>query len=105
MTREHYERLLQELDDALLQMGDLVARTIASCVTALEERDVAQAKQLIEADSLIDNKRYEIEGQALLLIATQQPLASDLRTVASILIIATELVACPEIFDFCRGEA
>lgn len=102
MTREHYDRLLQELDGAILQMGDLVADTIAACMSALEHRDVAHAQQLIEADTLIDDKRYDIENQALLLIATQQPLASDLRTVAAILTIATEL---ERIGDYCEGIA
>jgi phosphate transport system protein len=102
MTREHYDRLLHELDDAILQMGALVSETISTCVAALEDRDVVRAKRLIEDDSLIDDRRYEIENQALLLIATQQPLASDLRTVAAILTIATEL---ERIGDYCEGIA
>ena len=102
MTREHYLNLLRELDDAILDMGDSVAITIASCIEALEQRDIVRAKQLIEADSRIDAERYGIENQALLLIATQQPLASDLRTIVSILTIATEL---ERIGDYCEGIA
>jgi phosphate transport system protein len=102
MTREHYDRLLEELDEALLEMGELVANTIGACVAALDRRDVVEADRLIQADNLIDEKRYGIENQALLLIATQQPLASDLRTVAAILTIATEL---ERIGDYCEGIA
>lgn len=102
MTREHYLKLLQELDDQILGMGELVSSTIASSMDALEHRDVAHAQQLIEADNEIDEKRYDIENQALLLIATQQPLAGDLRVIAAILTIATEL---ERIGDYCEGIA
>lgn len=102
MTREHYIKQLQDLDTAILEMGDLVAETIGASVNALEQRDVVQAKRLVEADSRIDDRRYDIENRALLLIATQQPLASDLRIIAAILTIATEL---ERIGDYCEGIA
>src|ERR1700730_8998773 len=100
MTREHYDRLLRELDIAIVKMGELIADTIQECVDALERRDIVRSKQLIEADSRIDQKRYSIENQVLLLIATQQPLARDLRNIVSILTIATEL---ERIGDYCEG--
>lgn len=102
MTREHYDQLLKDLDEAVLAMGDMVANTIAGCIRALERRDVVGARHLIQADNFIDEKRYEIETQALLLIATQQPLAGDLRNVAAILTVATEL---ERIGDYCEGIA
>ncbi|MBV9281603.1 MAG: phosphate signaling complex protein PhoU [Chloroflexi bacterium] len=102
MTREHYDQQLRELDAAILQMGDLVADTIVACVDALEQRDIVKAKRLIEADNHIDEERYDVESQALLLIATQQPMASDVRTVTAILTIATEL---ERIGDYCEGIA
>lgn len=102
MTREHYQELLRGLDDAILEMGNLVCRTIGDAIDTLERRDVAGAQLLISRDNEIDNKRYAIERDALLLIATQQPLAGDLRTVAAILIIATEL---ERIGDYCEGIA
>jgi len=102
MTREHYLALLKQLDQQVIDMGALVADTIGGCITALEERDAGKAQSLIEADNQIDDQRYEIEKQALLLIATQQPLAGDLRTVAAILTVATEL---ERIGDYCEGIA
>ncbi len=102
MTRERYDAMLQELDDQVLELGELVATTIESCVNALDTRNAAAAQRLIEADNRIDDKRYEIERAALLLIATQQPLAGDLRNIASILTIATEL---ERIGDYCEGIA
>lgn len=102
MTRDHYDKLLERLDLAVLGLGDRVAETIATSIRVLESRDVVGATRLIEADSLIDEERYHIENHALLLIATQQPLAGDLRTVAAILTIATEL---ERIGDYCEGIA
>ncbi len=102
MTREHYLALLKQLDQQVIDMGALVADAIGGCITALEERDAGKAQSLIEADNQIDDQRYEIEKQALLLIATQQPLAGDLRTVAAILTVATEL---ERIGDYCEGIA
>jgi phosphate transport system protein len=102
MTREHYELLLRELDSQVLELGETVASTIAQSIDALENLDVDLAQQLIEADGQIDQRRYDIESQALLLIATQQPMAGDLRTVTAILTIATEL---ERMGDYCEGIA
>jgi len=102
MTREHYEALLKQLDGEILEMGELVADTIGKCMEALDRLDVDLAQQLIAADNRIDGERYDVENRALLLIATQQPLAGDLRLVAAILTIATEL---ERIGDYCEGIA
>lgn len=102
MTRERYDSLLRELNEEVLTLGALVADTIEACVDSLEHRDAARAQELIEADNQIDRKRYSIENQALLLIATQQPLAGDLRTVVATLTVATEL---ERIGDYCEGIA
>jgi phosphate transport system protein len=102
MTREHYDALLRQLDDEILQMGELVADTIGRCVDVLENRDVDMAQRLIAADSRIDENRYDVENRVLVLIATQQPMAGDLRLVAAVLTIATEL---ERIGDYCEGIA
>ena len=102
MTREHYAELLKQLDGEILAMGDLVVETIGMAVDALGRRDVELARHLIEADNEIDKKRYDIERDALLLIATQQPLAGDLRNIAAILTVATEL---ERIADYGEGIA
>jgi phosphate transport system protein len=102
MTREHYQELLRGLDNAILEMGSEVCRTIGEAIDTLERQDVAGAQALKGRDTEIDGKRYDIEQDALLLIATQQPLAGDLRTVAAILTIATEL---ERIGDYCEGIA
>ncbi len=102
MTRKHYEAQLQQLDEQILELGEMVGEAVAACIKAMQERDVASAQQLIQADSGIDAKRYDIERRALVLIATQQPLATDLRTITAVLIIAAEL---ERIGDYCDGIA
>jgi phosphate transport system protein len=102
MTREHYDALLRQLDDEVLEMGELVAETIGQCIDALQTLDADRAQKLIAADGRIDGERYDVENRSLLLIATQQPLAGDLRTVAAVLTIATEL---ERIGDYCEGIA
>jgi phosphate transport system protein len=102
MTREHYDALLKQLDEHIIQMGELVADTIGRCIDALENRDVDLAQRLIAGDSRIDENRYDVENRAIVLIATQQPMAGDLRLVAAVLTIATEL---ERIGDYCEGIA
>ena len=102
MTRERYDEELHRLDEQIMEMGSRVGETIAACIAALDRLDVDTAQRLIEADSYIDAMRYDLEGKALLLIATQQPLAGDLRIITSILTIATEL---ERIGDYCEGIA
>jgi phosphate transport system protein len=91
MTREAYHKALKELQDELLKMGEMVAKAIKDSVDSLKERDIEASKEIIKNDLLINKKRFEIEERCLLLIATQQPMAVDLRTIAAILSIITDL--------------
>jgi phosphate transport system protein len=69
----------------------MVEAAIERGIKALQERDVSVAHQVIEDDLRVNDKRYEIEDKCLELIATQQPLAGDLRTIVSVLHIAVDL--------------
>src|SRR3990172_7672991 len=91
MTREAYHNSLKELQNELLVMGDMVAKAISGSVEALKKRDIETSKKIVEDDLSINKKRFEIEERCLLLIATQQPMAGDLRTIAAILSIITDL--------------
>lgn len=102
MTREHYQELLRQLDAQVIVMGEMVERSIADCMEALENADAGRAQELVDADDHVDEQRYAIENQALLVIATQQPMAGDLRVLASVLTIVTEL---ERIGDYCAGIA
>jgi len=91
MLRETFEEQLKELQDDLLAMGALVDRAIERSIQALADRDGKLAQEIIDDDALINQAQREIEEKCLVLIATQQPMASDLRVIASVSSIATEL--------------
>jgi len=91
MLRETFEDQLRGLQDELLAMGALVDRAIERSIQALADRDVKMAQEIIDDDALINQAQREIEERCLVLIATQQPMASDLRVIASVSSIATEL--------------
>jgi phosphate transport system protein len=102
VTREHFDSLLQELRDEVLAMGATVTATIGSCMDVLRGHDLEGAHRLIDADVIIDRTRRDIERRAFVLIATQQPLARDLRAITTELGIATEL---ERVGDYCEGIA
>ena len=102
MPRKSFDRELQGLQDDVLVLGSAVEKAIAEAVQALQQLDHKAARDLIARDRAINEKRYAIEGDALTLIATQQPLASDLRTIFTVLEIATEL---ERIGDYAKGIA
>ncbi|HOU12720.1 MAG TPA: phosphate signaling complex protein PhoU [Anaerolineae bacterium] len=100
--RRTFERELQLLQDQILVMGSMVEEAMMTAIDQLKKRDLAGAQRLIERDVEINTKRYAIEGQTLALIALHQPVARDLRTLAAILEIATEL---ERIGDYAKGIA
>ncbi|MHB1133238.1 MAG: phosphate signaling complex protein PhoU [Chloroflexota bacterium] len=91
MSRVSFDRQLAELQDEMLALGMMVDRAIDRSVEALGKRDHELAHQIIEEDLVINQKRFDIEEKCLQLIARQQPLASDLRVLAAILHIITDL--------------
>ena len=100
--RQHFERELQKLQADMLVLGSMVEKAILDAVTILQRHDLEAARQLIADDRLINEKRLSIEDNCLALIAMQQPMASDLRALASVLEIATEL---ERIGDYGKGIA
>ncbi|MCH7579294.1 MAG: phosphate signaling complex protein PhoU [Chloroflexi bacterium] len=91
MTRTHFDQQLENIQEEMLSLALQVEVAMERSVDALSEGDEALAKQVIEDDVQINEKRYEIEETCLELIATQQPLAGDLRTIASVLHIVVDL--------------
>ncbi len=91
MTRTAFERQLLTVQEDMLVMAGMVEAAIERGVEALKTRNVNLAQQIIEDDLKINRKRYETEDKCLELIATQQPLASDLRTIVSVLHITVDL--------------
>lgn len=102
MTRSAFERELRELQDEVQLLGSMVERAITRTIEALKSRDVAEAQRIIADDLQINAKRFEIEDRCIQLIATQQPLATDLRTIVSVLYIIVEL---ERMGDYAEGIA
>ena len=102
MTREAYHKALKELENELLTLGEMVAKAVKDSIEALKKRDFEMSKEIVKNDLLINKKRFEIEEKCLQLIAPQQPMAIDLRTIAAILSIITDL---ERIGDHAEGNA
>ena len=90
-ARTEFHSKLQSLQDEVLLLGSLVDRALDRSMEALKQRDLVEARQVIGDDDAIDAKRIEIEERALALIATEQPVASDLRAIAAVLSIGSDL--------------
>lgn len=102
MPRETFDQELQRLQDELLILGSMVERAIADSVDALKRRDFQASHRIIARDREINDQRFAIQTDALVLIATQQPMASDLRVLAAILDLASEL---ERMGDYAKGIA
>ena len=91
MTRSVFERQLAEVQEDMLVMAGMVETSITQSIEALRLRDVALARRTIENDAEIDRRRYDVEEKCIELISLQAPLASDLRTIISVLHITVDL--------------
>jgi phosphate transport system protein len=102
MTREHLKDKIRQLEDEVLLLGSLVEQATRLSIEALRNRDVVLALSILQDDQLINDKRYAIENNILITIATQQPVAHDLRLLAAILEVISEL---ERMGDYAKGIA
>ncbi len=100
--RETFDRQLDQLQNELLVLGSMVEQNTLDAVGALKRRDIDAARHCYNYDQQINDKRFEIERECITLIATQQPMARDLRILASVLEVATEL---ERMGDYAKGIA
>jgi phosphate transport system protein len=100
--RKNFETEIQQLKDELLVLGSMVEQQILGSVEALKKRNVDAARRIQETDLQVNAKRYAIEEQVMIVIATQQPMAHDLRLLASILEVSGEL---ERMGDYAKGIA
>ncbi len=100
--RKTFESEIQQLKDELLLLGSMVEQQILGSVDTLKRRDMEGSRQIQEVDLQVNAKRYAIEEQVMIVIATQQPMAHDLRLLASILEVSGEL---ERMGDYAKGIA
>jgi phosphate transport system protein len=102
MPRERFEHELQILQANVLEMGHSVVKAVLESVEALRLQDLDKAGELIANDKLINERRFALENDVITLIATQQPMAGDLRILVEVLELVTEM---ERIADYAKGIA
>ena len=102
MPRPTLDREISQLQDEVLLLGSMVEQAMLNAVESLKTRDTRLAKAIDRGDDKINEKRYAIENRTLIVLATQQPLAHDLRLLAAILEVITEL---ERMGDYAKGIA
>lgn len=100
--RATFHKKLKEIQDDILAMGSMAGKAILRSTDALKNRDLESARHIIADDQNINNRRFDIEEKCIELIATQQPMAGDLRIIIAILNIITEI---ERIGDYAVGIA
>ncbi|WP_409289291.1 phosphate signaling complex protein PhoU [Peribacillus sp. SCS-37] len=91
VVREKFESELKELKGRLIELGTVTSAALTQAFTALENQDIEAALEIIDDDVKINILEEEINDAAILLIAKQQPVASDLRTIIAAIKIAADL--------------
>ncbi|MCS7284076.1 MAG: phosphate signaling complex protein PhoU [Anaerolineae bacterium] len=102
MARKILDQQLQEVKEKLLILGAMVEQALLESAESLRKRDMKTARRVIATDREVNDRRFAIEALTIGLIATQQPVAGDLRRLAAILEIAGEL---ERIGDYAKGIA
>lgn len=100
--REAFQEHLADLEQDVFTMGEMVCIATNRSIKAMKERDIEEGKRIIHDDIYINKKRWEIEDKCINLIATQQPVATDLREIIAILNIITDL---ERMGDYAEGIA
>lgn len=102
VIRIEYERELTALREGVVAMSSMVDKAIARSIDAVKQQDVALARNVYDSDEKINAFRWKLEDAALTIIATQAPMASDLRWIAACLHIVTDL---ERMADHAAGNA
>jgi len=102
MTRENLNRQIRQLQDEVLLLGSMVEQAMLNAIDALKRRDLDASRHILADDQLINEKRFAIENAILITIATQQPMAHDLRLLAAMLEVTNEL---ERMGDYAKGIA
>jgi len=102
MIRKTFEHELQQVKDEVLVLGSMVEQAVLDAMDSLKSRDIQASRKIYDQDRKINEKRFAIEKECMILIATQQPMARDLRLLASLLDVASEM---ERMGDYAKGIA
>ncbi len=103
MTRQILDRKISHLLDEIVIMVRMIENATLDAVSALKDHDLEKARRVYSGDAQINDRRFELENETMIIIATQQPImASDLRLMASILEVVGEL---ERMGDYAKGIA
>ena len=91
INRQSYVEKLEAVQEDVLRMGTLMEEAVEKAIRALVDQDVALAKEVIRDDDVIDDMEHEIEEHCMKIIATEQPVARDLRILFTAMKITTDL--------------
>ncbi len=91
MTRELFLKELEALQADVVHMAVMAGEAIHAAIDALRDRDVVRAERIIKDDDRIDTLHLDLEDRCMRLLARQQPMASDLRTIAAVFAITIDL--------------
>src|SRR5512142_1680044 len=100
MIRKTFESEIKQVKDEVLVMGSMVEQAIVASVEAMRKRDIEESRRIFAADREINQRRFNLEHQLMIMIATQQPMAHDLRLLASTMEINSEL---ERMGDYAKG--
>jgi phosphate transport system protein len=100
MLRKELDHEIEAIKISIGALEEMVEKAIRKSASALKDNDLDEAQLLFAFDQEINQLRYEIEGSVMVVIATQQPIAHDLRVLAAILSLATEL---ERVGDYAKG--
>lgn len=91
MPRSAYIQSIRELQDGVMSLGSMVEKAVGRAIDSLHNQDIELAQRVIDGDTTINQARWDLEDNAIHLMALQAPMASDLRRIAAVMHIATEL--------------
>jgi len=100
MLRKLFDQEIRNTKDEIVILGSMVEQAVLAAAAALKQHNLRAAQQIVENDALVNAKCFDIKNQVINLIAMQQPMAHDLRVIASILEIIGEL---ERIGDYAKG--
>jgi phosphate transport system protein len=100
LLRKTFEAEIQQTKDEIILLGSMVEQNVLDAVKAMKERDIEDSQRVIARDKVINSKRYSLENQVMVMIATQQPMAHDLRLLASLFEVISEL---ERMGDYAKG--